>query len=123
MRSLLLPFLAVTLVAAQPAAPPSVRALTGAEVVDINAASGVRGTILIQDGKILQIGPNVTIPRGAETTNLAGKFIVPGFVSAHAHISDIDGLRPRAYTAANVARQLGVLARYGVTTVWSLGGE
>src|SRR4029453_2406097 len=29
----------------------------------------------------------------------------------------------RAYTEPNTLRQLGVFARYGVTTVWSLGGE
>ena len=33
------------------------------------------------------------------------------------------GLSPRAYTEENTLRQLGVFARYGVTTLWSLGGE
>jgi imidazolonepropionase-like amidohydrolase len=35
----------------------------------------------------------------------------------------VDGLKPRAYTEANARRQLRVFARYGVTSVWSLGGE
>jgi len=35
----------------------------------------------------------------------------------------VNGLKPRAYTDENTLRQLGVFARYGVTTVWSLGGE
>jgi imidazolonepropionase-like amidohydrolase len=52
-----------------------------------------------------------------------GKFISPGLISAHAHVSDIDGLKPRAYTRETTLRQLGVFARYGVTSVVSLGGE
>ncbi|MGH9662017.1 MAG: amidohydrolase family protein, partial [Bryobacteraceae bacterium] len=49
----------------------------------------------------------------------------PGLVNAHAHVSDVQGLRsgPEFYTDENVTRQLGVYAKYGVTTVWSLGGD
>jgi imidazolonepropionase-like amidohydrolase len=104
----------------------SVRALTGAHVVGIGGTADIdEATILVRDGRIAAIGPsrNVTIPAGAQTVGVAGKFVIPGVISAHVHISDVDGLRPRAYTAANTARQLALLARYGVTTVWSLGGE
>jgi imidazolonepropionase-like amidohydrolase len=55
--------------------------------------------------------------------DLAGQFAVPGFVNAHAHISDVQGLKPRAYTEENARRQLALYARYGITTVFSLGGE
>jgi imidazolonepropionase-like amidohydrolase len=62
-------------------------------------------------------------PGGAEIVNLAGKFVTPGLISAHAHVSDVNGARPPVYNAENTLRQLGVFARYGITTVWSLGGE
>ncbi len=35
----------------------------------------------------------------------------------------MQGTRAPAYTDENTLRQLGVFARYGITTVWSLGGE
>jgi imidazolonepropionase-like amidohydrolase len=100
-------------------------AFVGARVLDATGAALVNATVLVRDGKVTAIGPaaSVTPPRGSRTTNLAGKVIVPGWISAHAHVSDVDGLRPRAYTEANTVRQLGVFARYGITTVWSLGGE
>src|SRR5436190_2466154 len=105
---------------------PPAHALTGGRVVGFAGSAAIDdATILIRNGRIAAVGPsgNVQVPRGIRTTSLAGKFVLPGLVSAHAHISDVDGLRPRAYTAANTARQLGVFARYGITTVWSLGGE
>jgi cytosine/adenosine deaminase-related metal-dependent hydrolase len=44
-----------------------------------------------------------------QRVDVAGKTIIPGLVNAHGHVSDIG--------------QLGVYARYGVTSVFSLGGD
>lgn len=110
----------------QPQPDPPAHALVGGRVVGFAGSPAIdNATILIRNGRIEAIGPagTVQVPRGTRTTNLAGKFVLPGLISAHAHVSDVDGLRPRAYTAANTQRQLGLFARYGVTTVWSLGGE
>jgi imidazolonepropionase-like amidohydrolase len=81
--------------------------------------------MLVRDGRIEAVGPASSIrPRQpAATIDLHGKFIVPGFISTHVHVSDVNGDRPRAYTEENTQRQLGVFARYGVTTVLSLEGE
>jgi imidazolonepropionase-like amidohydrolase len=82
-------------------------------------------TFVIRNGRVEVLGTTgvVSPPAGARVVSLGGRFVVPGFISAHAHVSDVNGLAPRAYTEANTLRQLGVFARYGVTTVWSLGGE
>jgi len=91
-------------------------AVTGARLVDLGATPRVtNGVILIRDGRIVQAGPtaSVTIPEGARTVDLGGRFVAPGLISAHVHMS----------TTATVEAQLGVFARYGITTVLSLGGE
>ena len=112
--------------ARQADATASIQALVGGRVIGIAGSPDIdEATILIEGGKIRAIGPSadVRVPQGAQTTSLAGMFVLPGLISTHAHVSDVDGLRPRAYTRANTVRQLGVFARYGITTVWSLGGE
>jgi imidazolonepropionase-like amidohydrolase len=123
--------LAVVLVAAAVAASgqggtPGVQAFVGARVIDGTGTPAVDNAILIvRDGRIEAVGRRDAVrpPAGARTIDLAGKFVIPGLISAHAHVSDVHGLRPRAYTDENTLRQLRVFARYGVTTVWSLGGE
>jgi imidazolonepropionase-like amidohydrolase len=96
----------------------------GASVVD---AAGVlpSATVLVRDGRIVQVGrsTDVSVPDNATRVDLTGRFLVPGLVAAHVHVSDVNGLAPRAYTAANTRRQLEVFARYGITSVVSLGGE
>ena len=46
--------------------------------------------ILIADGKIKEIGQNLTVPEGAEVVDATGKEVYPGFVEAHGHIG-LDG--------------------------------
>ncbi|WP_026288370.1 amidohydrolase family protein [Polaribacter irgensii] len=42
-----------------------------------------KGTLLFQNGKILEVGKNVTIPKGAKKINLTGKTIYPSFIDLY----------------------------------------
>jgi imidazolonepropionase-like amidohydrolase len=44
------------------------------------------GTIVVQGGKIVAVGANVTIPSGAKIIEAQGKDLVPGFLDNHSHI-------------------------------------
>lgn len=46
--------------------------------------------ILIEDGKIKEIGENLNIPENCEVIDATGKQVMPGFVEAHGHIG-LDG--------------------------------
>ncbi len=110
----------------QSGAAANVKAFIGARLIDGSGQRARENAVLIvRAGKVEAVGSAATmrITGGAQTINLAGKFIIPGLISTHVHISDVQGVRPPAYTAENTLRQLGVFARYGVTSVLSLGGE
>jgi imidazolonepropionase-like amidohydrolase len=47
----------------------------------------MKGSILVQDGKIAAIGPNVPIPEGAHTIDAAGDYVMPGIIDCHSHIA------------------------------------
>ena len=115
--------------ASQPEAQTStqtVTAFTGARLVTLDPKPAVTDVlILVKDGRIAEVGPprTISVPDGARLVNLDGRFVLPGFISSHVHVSDVAGPDARAYTDENTTRQLGVFARYGITTVLSLGGE
>ena len=101
-------------------------AFVGATIIDgTEAAPLTDGVIVISNGRIRTVGPraSVRIPAGAEIIDVAGKTIMPGIVNAHAHVGDTLGLETGHYTAENLTRQLELYARYGITTVNSLGGD
>jgi imidazolonepropionase-like amidohydrolase len=105
--------------------PSDALVVTGARFVGAGAPDVPSGFLVIRQGRIDVMGAGAPVPvvAGARVVDLGGRFVMPGLISAHAHVSDVNGMAPRAYTEANTRRQLGVFARYGVTTVWSLGGE
>lgn len=44
------------------------------------------GCILIEDGKILEVGKDLKAPDNAEIIDAKGKMITPGFIDAHCHL-------------------------------------
>ncbi|MFW6040976.1 MAG: amidohydrolase [Thermoplasmatota archaeon] len=44
-----------------------------------------KGSILIKDGKIKEIGKDIDIPGKAEIIDVSGKTVIPGLVEAHCH--------------------------------------
>lgn len=82
---------AALLVGCRVGPPPGegVDALVGATVIDVVSGRAIRNSVvLIRDGRILAVGSRdeLGIPSGARQTDLAGRWIVPGFIDAHAHL-------------------------------------
>ena len=102
-------------------------ALVGARIIDGRGGVIERGTIVVRDGKIATVGPvaSTAVPEGAERIDVSGATIMPGLVNAHGHLTSAVGMRndPNGGSRENQLRQLKTYARYGVTTVFSLGDE
>jgi imidazolonepropionase-like amidohydrolase len=109
--------------------PPQVRVFVGARLVDGTGAAPVDRAVLVVSGdKVLSVATMSepgTVPSEAERIDVRGKTIMPGFVNAHGHVGDTSGLEagPEFYTRENLHRQLALYGRYGVTTIFSLGGD
>lgn len=100
-------------------------ALVGATLIDGTGKAPIKDAVIIfEKGKITAIGTQstITIPDNASQIKVAGKTIMPGIINAHGHIGGSEGLSA-VYSAANVARDLKLNAAYGITTVYSLGGD
>ncbi|WP_033400540.1 amidohydrolase [Actinokineospora enzanensis] len=63
-------------------------AVTGGYVVPVAGPPIEGGTVLIEHGKIVAVGPaaDVDIPDDVEVVDAAGTWVLPGFVEAHGHL-------------------------------------
>jgi imidazolonepropionase-like amidohydrolase len=64
------------------------RAFVGARIIPIEGDEIASGTLVIERGKIVAVGPSdqVKLPDGAEKVDVAGKVIMPGLICTHSHI-------------------------------------
>jgi imidazolonepropionase-like amidohydrolase len=85
-------------------------ALTNATLIDgTGAAPQAAVTIVMESGRIRDIGSSAQTPAGATVIDLAGKFVTPGIINGHGHVG------PPARDP-----QLRQYALYGVTTTTSM---
>lgn len=107
-------------------APSDTQVFIGATLIDGNGEGPIDNAVLVvRKGRVEAVGPadTVEVPQDAARMDLSGRTIIPGIINAHGHVGMAQGLKSGAayYTRANILEQLRVYARYGVTTVVSLG--
>ncbi|MDP2479848.1 MAG: amidohydrolase family protein [Candidatus Palauibacterales bacterium] len=98
----------------------TVLALRHATVIDGTGAPPVPGrTVLIRDGKIAAVYATGSrpLPAGARTEDLSGRWLIPGLIDAHVHLTgaapDMEGYR----------KLLGWALGNGITSVRDMAGD
>lgn len=82
----------------------------------------VRGGVVADDGVIVHIGPDRSLPASGEVVDAGGKWVLPGVIDPHTHIgigpqeATIDRLRSAWETESRAA------AHKGITTIISFQG-
>jgi imidazolonepropionase-like amidohydrolase len=104
--------------------------LHSARIVDARGARDGLADILVEDGRIAAIVADGAASRADRTIDVAGGFVTPGLMNAHAHLT-LDGsadpdrtLRDenRTETVLRSARRLQETVQAGVTTIRDIGG-
>jgi imidazolonepropionase-like amidohydrolase len=113
--------------------------LRGATIHTVTNGVIENGSIVLDGGKIIAIGANVDIPRGARIVELAGKHIYPGLIDAYSavgiteigavdvsnDINEIGDFNPnvRAEVAVNAeSRHIGTTRSAGVLVAFTTPG-
>jgi imidazolonepropionase-like amidohydrolase len=90
------------------AAPPEPLALTNANVVSVKDGRVLASqTLVLRDGRIESIGSGPA-PAGLRTIDLRGRYVVPGLVDAHTHVSNFAAARLALESGVTTLRSSGV---------------
>lgn len=106
----------------EPVVDAGALAFSGAVLWDGTGAAAASGRhLVVRDGRIEAVVESV--PAGATVVDVEGRWIVPGLVNAHGHVSGrwADDATTDPYE--RVVADLVLYARYGITSVLSLGDE
>lgn len=69
----------------KPASSPTT-AIVGATILTAAGPQLNDGTVILQNGKILQVGQNIAIPADAVVIDGKGKWVTPGIIDIHSHL-------------------------------------
>ena len=86
----------------------------------VTADSQFTGDILCRDGKIAEIGHQLTTAAPCEIVDATGKFVFPGFIDPHVHIylPFMGTFSKDDYATCSKSALMG-----GTTTLIALGGK
>jgi len=83
--------------------------ITHANVIDGVSSAPLRdASVIVRDGRIEKVAGKLELPPGATVIDLKGKWLLPGFVDAHAHLADMSAARRALASGATTVRCLGV---------------
>lgn len=63
-----------------------VLAIKGGEIHTVSGGVIKKGTVLIEEGKILSVGKSISIPRGAKVIDAKGLIVTPGIIDARSSL-------------------------------------
>ena len=66
--------------------PSSPVAIVGAHVLTAAGGDFPRATVVLRDGRIAAVGPDVQVPADAQVVDGTGKWVTPGIVDPHSHL-------------------------------------
>ena len=96
-------------------------AITNANIMTASHGNIMGGTILIRNGKIAEIGTNVTVPAGAKIIDGKGKWVTPGIIDAHSHSAN-EGINEGSQSVTAEVRMEDVLRQDGISLYRQLAG-
>jgi imidazolonepropionase-like amidohydrolase len=67
-----------------------VTVIKNATIMTESGKGTIKGSVLVRDGKIAEVGENVMIPPGATVIDASGQWVIPGIIDCHSHIA-VDG--------------------------------
>jgi imidazolonepropionase-like amidohydrolase len=91
--------------ASKTAAPTLIR---NATVMTVTKGTMENTDVLIQNGKIAQIGKNLTAPAGATIIDGTGKWVMPGIIDPHSHMM-ADAINEGSLSVTSMVRMQDVL--------------
>ena len=110
---------------------PKIVAIKAGRVLDVRTGQlTTNAFILIEGDRIVAVGPNLTVPAGAEVIDLKSLTVLPGLIDSHTHLTYAPGVGGVGGITQSTARQALIGARNarttlmaGFTTVRNLGAK
>jgi imidazolonepropionase-like amidohydrolase len=95
--------------------------IKNATIITVTSDTHENADMLVIDGKIRQIGKNLSAPAGVQTIDASGKFVMPGIIDAHSHLA-ISGVNESSNPVTAEVTMEDVINPYDIGMYRALAG-
>ncbi len=92
-----------------------------ANILTVTSKGTIKGSILIENGKIKEVGEKVLVPAGAKIVDASGQFVLPGIIDSHSHIA-ADSINEGSISVSSMVRIEDVLNPEDIAIYRALAG-
>lgn len=92
-----------------------------ATILTVSGKGTIKGSILIENGKIKEVGEKVLVPAGAKIVDASGQFVLPGIIDSHSHIA-ADSINEGSISVSSMVRIEDVLNPEDIAIYRALAG-
>jgi imidazolonepropionase-like amidohydrolase len=82
----------------------------------------VKGSVVVKDGKIADIGEKILEPAGATIIDAAGQYVMPGIIDCHSHIAVDGGVNEGSLSVSSMANIKDVINPEEISIYRALAG-
>ena len=121
-RILFAGMVALAAVALSSVARAEVTVIRNATIMSEGAKGTFKGSILVRDGKIAEVGENVQAPAGATIIDASGEWVIPGIIDCHSHIAIDGGVNEGTVSVSSMANIKDVINPEDIAIYRALAG-
>jgi imidazolonepropionase-like amidohydrolase len=99
-----------------------VTVIRNATIMTEGSKGTFKGSILVRDGKIAEVGENVMVPQGATVIDAAGQWVIPGIIDCHSHIAADGSINEMSVSVSSMVNIKDVLNPEDIAIYHALAG-
>jgi imidazolonepropionase-like amidohydrolase len=96
--------------------------IKNATVITITRGRIEHGSVLIRNGKIADVGADISAPPGAKVIDASGMYVMPGIVDCHTHIAVDGDVNEGSLSVSSMVNIKDVLNPYDINIYHELAG-
>ena len=99
-----------------------VTVIQNATIMSESAQGTFKGSIVVENGKIKEVGGTVMVPAGATVIDAQGQYVIPGIVDCHSHIAIEGGVNEGSVAVSSMAKIRDVIDPEDIAIYRALAG-
>ena len=87
--------------------------IQNATVMTVGSKGTFKGSVVVKDGKIAEVGEKVMVPQGATVIDAGGQYLIPGIIDCHSHIAGDGGINEGSVSVSSMVNIRDIINQIG----------